>query len=101
MTQAHDPQNLYGVSELAQVIIRNRADAQHWSLTTFPGKIRLPKDIFHNLENREAALNESRKEYLSAETLTWVKSLGRKTNGIAGPSVSRARFGGLIGIDGV
>ena len=81
-------QNLYSLSELAQVIIKNRADFQHWTVTTYPGKIRLPRDIFHNLKDNQAALEESRKTYLSEETLLWAKSLGRRPNTVLGPSVS-------------
>ena len=80
------------VSELAQCIIRNRAEYHHWSLNTYPGKIRLPKDIFHNLSTKEEALDESRRTYLSDEIMNWAKSLGKRPNVIAGPSVSVGVF---------
>ena len=80
-------ENLYCVSELAQVMIRNRADYHHWSLNTFPGKIRFPRDIFHNLNTQQEATAESRRTYMSEETMNWAKSLGRKPNMITGPSV--------------
>jgi sister chromatid cohesion protein PDS5 len=44
-----DKQNLYVLSELANVIMRNKADVNSWPLSSYPGKIKLPKDVFHNL----------------------------------------------------
>jgi len=34
------------MSEIAQYIIKTRAKAEGWSLTSYPGKIKLPSDIF-------------------------------------------------------
>lgn len=47
-------QNLYALSELTQLIIKNKAARHSWTLSTYPGKISLPRDIFHNLTDIEA-----------------------------------------------
>jgi sister-chromatid-cohesion protein PDS5 len=44
-----DRQNLYALSELAMIIMRTKASQHQWTLSTYPGKVRLPRDIFHNL----------------------------------------------------
>jgi sister-chromatid-cohesion protein PDS5 len=79
---------LYKLAELTQIAIKKRAEQHHWSLTTYPGKIKLPKDIFHNLENNQAVLEASRKTYLTESEAGWARESGRKTNAVAGPSVS-------------
>lgn len=48
-------QNMYAMSELAQELIKNRAHAHGWSIETYPGKVKLPSDIFKPLPNVEAA----------------------------------------------
>jgi sister-chromatid-cohesion protein PDS5 len=52
-------QSLWRLSELAQIIIRNRAEAKGWSITTYPGKVKLPKDLFHNLKTHADVLEVS------------------------------------------
>jgi sister-chromatid-cohesion protein PDS5 len=51
-TSAHSD-NLYTLSELAQLYIRLRAASQNWTIQTYPGKTRLPTDIFRPLPSRE------------------------------------------------
>lgn len=48
-------QNLYCISELAQEIIKIRAKLNGWQLTSYPGKVKLPPDIFKGLASAEAA----------------------------------------------
>ena len=55
-------QNMYAMSELAQELIKNRAHAHGWSIETYPGKVKLPSDIFKPLQNVERA------KTVSAET---------------------------------
>lgn len=57
-------QNLYKLAEIAQGIIRNKAEARHWALTTFPGRIRMPRDCFHNLQNNQIASEVSGHKWL-------------------------------------
>ncbi|KAI5121999.1 hypothetical protein M0805_001831 [Coniferiporia weirii] len=42
-------EQLYAVSELAQELIKSHAKARQWSLTSYPGKVKLPSDIFRPL----------------------------------------------------
>lgn len=43
------------MSELAQELIKARAHARSWALQSYPGKVKLPSDIFRSLPNAEAA----------------------------------------------
>ena len=51
--------SLYAVAELAQHLIKARAKSHSWPLESYPGKVRIPGDIFRPLPNVEAA-NEVR-----------------------------------------
>ncbi|RKP22911.1 hypothetical protein SYNPS1DRAFT_31415 [Syncephalis pseudoplumigaleata] len=42
-------ENIYILSDLAQLIIRDRSSAQQWALTTYPGPLSLPHDLFRRL----------------------------------------------------
>lgn len=75
------------LSELAQIIIRNRAHQQQWNLTMYPGKVRLPNDIFANLPNVSVQQKMAHHSFLSEDVQAWAKSFGRKSHA-AGPSVS-------------
>ncbi|WVQ83257.1 hypothetical protein IAT38_005396 [Cryptococcus sp. DSM 104549] len=68
---------LYSLSELAQIIIRNRAEKNTWSLPVYPGKIFMPRDIFHAPESPEARAKAQRTQYLSEEVRSWAKNLGK------------------------
>ncbi|RXK35355.1 hypothetical protein M231_07377 [Tremella mesenterica] len=81
-----DNENLYKLSELTQIIIRNRAQVHSWSITSYPGKIKLPRDIFHNLTDPAAVNRNLTRKYLDDETDTWAKNLGKKAVNTAGPS---------------
>ena len=48
-------QNLYALSELAQELIKGHARIHNWSITSYPGKVKMPVDIFRGLPNPEAA----------------------------------------------
>ncbi|CAE6417041.1 unnamed protein product [Rhizoctonia solani] len=48
-------EHLYVLSELAQHLIRARAKNRGWTLNTYPGKVKIPADIFRALPNHEAA----------------------------------------------
>ena len=43
------------MSELAQELIKIRAQTRSWSLQSYPGKVKLPSDILRALPNAEAA----------------------------------------------
>jgi len=54
-------QNFYIMCEMAQILIKGRAQVHSWLLSTYPGKIRLPSDILRSLPNE--ATNEVGKNY--------------------------------------
>lgn len=47
-------QNFYVVCELAQSLIKSRAQTQSWPLSSYPGKVKLPSDILRPLPSSEA-----------------------------------------------
>ena len=57
--EAEDPSeeilNLYRVSELAQLVIKNFADSKNWPMQTWPGKIGLPLDIYAPMASSKEA----------------------------------------------
>ncbi|ORY30387.1 armadillo-type protein [Naematelia encephala] len=69
---------LYRLSELAQIIIRNRAEAMHWNLVTYSAPLKLPKEIFHNLTNIEEVREISRQKFLLPDEDNVARSLGRR-----------------------
>lgn len=78
-------QPLYSLSELAQIIIRNRAEKHGWSVPVYPGKISMPRDIFHNAETPEERTKVLRTQYLSEEVRGWARGLGKRA--VTVPSV--------------
>lgn len=48
-------QNLYVMSELAQELIKIHAHNHSWSISSYPGKVKLPPDILRPLPSVEAA----------------------------------------------
>ena len=48
-------ENLYVLSELAQLVIRRWAKARAWVVATYPKKVKLPADVFRPLPTAEAA----------------------------------------------
>ncbi|CAE6457598.1 unnamed protein product [Rhizoctonia solani] len=72
-------EHLYVLSELAQHLIRARAKNRGWTLNTYPGKVKIPGDIFRALPNHEAASKAciSKKEYLPEENLQWLSGAGK------------------------
>ncbi|KAI6158061.1 armadillo-type protein [Pisolithus tinctorius] len=65
-------EHLYAMSELAQELIKARAQARSWALQSFPGKVKLPSDIFRSLPNPEAAVKILKTVYLPQETIEWL-----------------------------
>lgn len=47
--------NIYCVSELAQLIIKELCDIKGWTLQTWPGKIQLPSDLFAPMTSTKEA----------------------------------------------
>ncbi|KLO11387.1 ARM repeat-containing protein [Schizopora paradoxa] len=59
-------ENLYALSELAHEVIKRHAKVHSWSLPSYPGKVKLPSDIFRPLPSPEAANKASHPFYRSA-----------------------------------
>ncbi|KAL7275171.1 Sister chromatid cohesion protein pds5 [Rhizina undulata] len=60
-------ENLYYLSELSQAVIRRYGDYHHWTIQTWPGKLRLPAGLFAPMPSPEISLEVARKTYLPAE----------------------------------
>ncbi|KAJ3315397.1 hypothetical protein HDV04_002939 [Boothiomyces sp. JEL0838] len=67
--------NLYIVSELCQLIIREDAAEHNWLLTTYPDKIGISRELFEKLDHNEATEN-SKKIYL--EEIGYSNTRGKK-----------------------
>jgi hypothetical protein len=48
-------QNLYIICELAQDLIKTRAQAHSWTIQSYPGKVKLPGDILRPQPNAETS----------------------------------------------
>jgi len=65
-------ENFYVMCELAEYLIKARAQAHSWTLTTYPGKVKLPADILRPLPNPEAAKEIMKTTYLPADAPQWL-----------------------------
>ncbi|KAJ7057785.1 armadillo-type protein [Mycena amicta] len=65
--------NLYVISELAQELIKISAHNRGYSISTYPGKVKLPRDILQALPNVEVSKEVMSRVYLSDEMQAWVK----------------------------
>lgn len=70
-------ENLYVISELAQYIIKAYAQSQSWPLPTFPGKVKLPVDIFKRHESAEGATAAVKRTYIGQDTLAELNGVGK------------------------
>jgi sister-chromatid-cohesion protein PDS5 len=84
--------NLYRLSEMAQIIISNRAHHHQWTLSSFPGKLKLPGDIFFNLPTLDAAQKVARKTFLPDDVAQIISAHKTKS------SHSVSRSGSVIGL---
>ncbi|KAI8599735.1 armadillo-type protein [Dissophora ornata] len=66
-------QNLYVASDLAQYVIQERSRSHNWTLTSYPGQVKLPRELFVPLD--EDKLSVSTKSYLPSE---WVHTREHK-----------------------
>ncbi|KAF9482670.1 hypothetical protein BDN70DRAFT_399452 [Pholiota conissans] len=60
-------QNFYIMCEVAQILIKARAQQNSWLLASYPGKVRLPADILRPLPNVEATNQILKTVYLSEQ----------------------------------
>lgn len=56
--------NIYRVAELAQFIIKEYTDLKNWPIQTWPGKLKLPHDIFVPMANATEVQNVITKVFL-------------------------------------
>ncbi|KAG6833054.1 hypothetical protein H0H87_012065 [Tephrocybe sp. NHM501043] len=68
-------ENLYVIAELAQELIKIHATSKSWTLTSYPGKVRLPSDILRPLPSPEAAKEIMKTVYLPETTISWLNGL--------------------------
>ena len=69
--------NLYHLSDLAQLTIRKFEDAHNWSIQTMPGKVRLPTSLFTEVHDHEEAQQIAEKNYLPEGVEEGVEGLVR------------------------
>lgn len=70
-------ENLYHLSDLAQLTIRKFEDAHGWNIQALPGKIRLPTTLFAEIKNHEEAQQVAEKNFLSDGVEEGVEGLVR------------------------
>ena len=79
-SDAIDPtynENLYHLSDLAQLTIRKYEEISGWSVETLPTKIKLPSSIFTALKNHESALEIAERNYIPPEAEDGVEAIVR------------------------
>ncbi|KAG0218346.1 hypothetical protein BGX33_007671 [Mortierella sp. NVP41] len=60
-------ENLYVLSDLAQYLIQERCRSHGWTLTSYPGQVKLPRELFSPLAQTEMSVEISKRSYLSNE----------------------------------
>ncbi|KAF8999085.1 armadillo-type protein [Cyathus striatus] len=70
-----DSENFYVMCELAQDLIKNRAQLHSWSIPSYPGKVKMPSDIFRPHPSAEVAKKVMSTIYLPEETRKWLSEL--------------------------
>jgi sister-chromatid-cohesion protein PDS5 len=68
-------ENLYVVSELAQILIGHFADNHGWSMQSYTGKVGLPGGLFDRLPTHEAAQEIATKQFLPQELVDDLEGL--------------------------
>ncbi|KAF8434558.1 cohesin-associated protein Pds5 [Boletus edulis BED1] len=66
-------ESLYTMADLAQELIKARAQARSWTLQSYPGKVKLPSDILRALPSTDAVAKVVKTQYLSEETIDWLR----------------------------
>ncbi|KAF9551607.1 hypothetical protein EC957_006500 [Mortierella hygrophila] len=68
--------NLYILSDLAQYLIQERSRSHGWTLTSYPGQVKLPRELFTPLAQNDVSVEISTKNYLPT---AWVQAREHKT----------------------
>ncbi len=76
-------ENLYALSELAQLVIKRRAASQAWTIESYPAKITLPSDIFKPLPSREVQREIYDRQFLPTVLVRQLSEVKLKTKAAA------------------
>ena len=87
--------NLYHISDLAQLTIRKFEEAHNWNIQTMPGKMRLPHSLFTEVRNHEEAQQIAEKNYLPEGVEDGVEGLVRTSMRAARTQGKKRRSEGL------
>ncbi|KAJ4463966.1 armadillo-type protein [Lentinula edodes] len=68
-------ENLYAMCEIAQELIKFRAQHNNWTIPTFPGKIKLPHDILRPQPNAEIANKIAKQTFLPPDASSWLAEI--------------------------
>lgn len=71
--------NLYRVAELAQLVIKEYSDHKNWPIQTWPGKIKLPIDIYAPMSSPSEAQSIVTRVFITEDTQIQLISFIRKT----------------------
>ncbi|KAG0006885.1 hypothetical protein BGZ65_002293 [Modicella reniformis] len=69
-------QNLYVLSDLSQYLIQERCRSHNWALTSYPGQVKLPRELFIPLGQSDLAVDVSATNYLLED---WVSARQHKS----------------------
>lgn len=67
-------ENLYMMSELSQLIIKESSDSKNWSILSWPGKIPMPNDLFSPMTTTFEAQMIISKVYIDGELQAKIKA---------------------------
>lgn len=76
-------QNLYHLSDLAQLTIRKFEDIHGWSIQTLPGKISLPRSLYVEIKDHVEAQEIAEQNYLPLDMEDDIEALARHSMRIA------------------
>ncbi|KAJ3762232.1 cohesin-associated protein Pds5 [Lentinula raphanica] len=68
-------ENLYAMCEIAQELIKLRAQHHNWTVPTYPGKIKLPSDILRPQPNADIANKIAKQTFLPSEASAWIAEI--------------------------
>lgn len=77
-------ENLYALSELAQLVIKKRATEKGWTIESYPGKVTLPGDIFKPLPSREVQREIYDRTYLPGDLVRQLSEVKVKSGKAGG-----------------
>ncbi|KAF8947795.1 hypothetical protein BGZ47_007859 [Haplosporangium gracile] len=78
--------NLYVLSDLTQYLIQERSRSHGWTLTSYPGQVKLPRELFTPLAQNDVSVEISKKIYLPS---AWVQAREHKTERKPKTSIER------------